>query len=182
MAPTLACPSPIGRGVSPGTVIAPGYGSEMHPNVQRVKAVLDAAGLHGRVRELTEGTHTAAQAAALLGCDVGAIANSLIFMTEKGPILVLTSGAHRVDTAVVAAAIDVEAVGRATPEQVRAATGQPIGGVAPIGHTTALPKYLDIELAEHGELWAAAGVPASVFEISYADLLSLTGATEIAVV
>ncbi|MDN4479397.1 YbaK/EbsC family protein [Demequina muriae] len=153
----------------------------MHPNVQKVKTFLDEAGLHGRVRELTEGTHTAAQAAALLGCEVGAIANSLIFMTEKGPILVLTSGAHRVDTDVVAAAIGAEAVSRATPDQVRAATGQPIGGVAPIGHPAPLPTYLDVELAEHGELWAAAGVPASVFEISYADLKALTGAVEIAV-
>ncbi|MFW7414956.1 YbaK/EbsC family protein [Demequina sp. SO4-18] len=153
----------------------------MHPNVQRVKAILDEAGLHGRVRELTEGTHTAAQAAALLGCEVGAIANSLIFMTEKGPILVLTSGAHRVDTDVVAAAVGVEAVGRATPDQVRAATGQPIGGVAPVGHPAPVPTYIDVELAEHGELWAAAGVPASVFEVSYDDLKSLTDAVEIAV-
>ena len=153
----------------------------MHPNVQRVKDILEGAGLHGRVRELTESTHTAAQAAALLGCEVGAIANSLVFMTERGPILVLTSGAHRVDTDALAASIGVEAVGRATPDQVRAATGQVIGGVAPVGHPAPVPTYIDVELAEHGELWAAAGIPASVFEISYEDLKELTGATEVSV-
>ncbi|WP_084104069.1 YbaK/EbsC family protein [Demequina sp. NBRC 110056] len=153
----------------------------MHANVQKVTAVLDEAGLHGRVRELSQGTHTAAEAAAFLGCEIGAIANSLIFMTEKGPILVLASGAHRVDTALLAAAIGVEAVARATPDEVRAATGQPIGGVAPVGHPAPLPTYLDVELAEHGELWAAAGIPASVFEISYEDLRDVTGATEVRV-
>ena len=153
----------------------------MHANVQKVKAILDDAGLHGRVRELSEGTHTAAEAAAFLGCEIGAIANSLIFMTERGPILVLTSGSHRVDTDRLAERIGVEAVGRATPDQVRAATGQPIGGVAPVGHATPIPTYIDVELAEHGELWAAAGVPASVFEISYDDLKAVTGATEVTV-
>ena len=153
----------------------------MHANVQKVKTILDDAGLHGRVRELSEGTHTAAEAAAFLGCEIGAIANSLIFMTESGPILVLTSGSHRVDTEALAKRIGVEAVGRATPDQVRAATGQAIGGVAPVGHATPLPTYIDVELAEHGELWAAAGIPASVFEISYADLKAVTGATEVTV-
>lgn len=153
----------------------------MHPNVQKVKDILDAAGLHGRVRELTEGTHTASQAAALLGCEVGAIANSLVFTTEKGPVLVLTSGAHRVDTEVVAKAIGADTLNRATPDEVKVATGQPIGGVAPVGHPAPLPTYLDTELAEHGELWAAAGIPASVFEVSYEDLKRLTQATEIAV-
>ncbi|WP_084040167.1 YbaK/EbsC family protein [Demequina sp. NBRC 110053] len=153
----------------------------MHANVQKVTAVLDAAGLHGRVRELSTGTHTAAEAAAFLGCEIGAIANSLIFMTEKGPILVLASGAHRVDTDLLARAIGVEAVTRATAEEVRAATGQPIGGVAPVGHPSPLPTYIDVELTEHGELWAAAGIPASVFEISYEDLRDLTGATEVTV-
>ncbi len=153
----------------------------MHPNVQKIKDILDAAGLHGRVRELTESTHTAAQAAALLGCEIGAIASSLIFQTERGPVLVLTSGAHRVNTDVAAAAIGVEAVERMSASEVKAVTGQPIGGVAPVGHLAPIPTYLDKELANHGELWAAAGVPASVFEISYEDLKELTGATEIAV-
>jgi len=153
----------------------------MHPSVRKVADALDAAGLHGRVRELSEGTHTAAEAAAFLGCELGAIANSLVFMTEKGPILVLASGAHRVDTERLAHAIGVETVTRAMPEEVRAATGQPIGGVAPVGHPAELPTYIDVELEEHGELWAAAGVPASVFEISYADLKGLTNAVEVEV-
>lgn len=153
----------------------------MHPNVQKIKDILDEEGLHGRVRELTESTHTAAQAAALLGCEIGAIASSLIFDTERGPVLVLTSGAHRVDTDVAAKAIGVEALGRMTASEVKALTGQAIGGVAPVGHLTPVPTYIDTELASHGQLWAAAGVPASVFEISYEDLKKLTGATEIAV-
>lgn len=153
----------------------------MHPNVTKVKDILHDAGLHGRVRELTEETRTAAQAAALLGCEVGAIASSLIFKTERGPVLVLTSGAHRVDTSVAAQAIGVESLGRASPDEVKAWTGQTIGGVAPVGHPQPIDTYLDVELARHGELWAAAGIPASVFEISYDDLKSLTGATEIAV-
>src|SRR5690554_2961929 len=153
----------------------------MHPNVTKVKDILHEAGLHGRVRELTEETRTAAQAAALLGCEVGAIASSLIFKTERGPVLVLTSGAHRVDTAVAAQAIGVESLGRASADEVKTWTGQTIGGVAPVGHVQHIETYLDVELSKHGELWAAAGIPASVFEISYDDLKAITGATEIAV-
>lgn len=153
----------------------------MHPNVTKVKDILHEAGLHGRVRELTEETRTAAQAAALLGCEVGAIASSLIFNTERGPVLVLTSGAHRVDTTVAAQAIGVKALGRASAAEVKAATGQSIGGVAPVGHPAPIETYLDVELKNHGELWAAAGIPASVFEISYDDLKAITDATEIAV-
>jgi prolyl-tRNA editing enzyme YbaK/EbsC (Cys-tRNA(Pro) deacylase) len=106
----------------------------MHPNATAVAAALALAGATGEVRELADSARTAAQAAAALGCTVGAIANSLVFMADEHPVLILTSGAHRVDTAHVAGQLGVGAVRRATPEQVRAATGQPIGGVAPVGH------------------------------------------------
>lgn len=143
--------------------------------------ILTAAGLHSQVRTLADSTRTAAEAAAALGCEVGAIASSLVFLADGEPILVLTSGSHRVDTAHLAPQIGATAITRASADDVRAATGQPIGGVAPVGHPTPVRTYIDVELRNHGELWAAAGTPHSVFEISYDDLLALTGATEVTV-
>lgn len=143
--------------------------------------LLEERGLHSQVRTLTDSTRTAAEAAMALGCEVGAIASSLVFLADGEPILVLTSGAHRVDTALLAQAIGVSAITRASADEVRLATGQPIGGVAPVGHPRPLPTYIDVELKEHGELWAAAGTPHSVFEIAYDDLKTLTGATEVTV-
>lgn len=138
-------------------------------------------GLHSQVRTLTDSTRTAAEAAAALGCEVGAIASSLVFLADGEPILVLTSGSHRVDTDLLARQIGAAAITRADAARVREATGQPIGGVAPLGHPSPVTTYIDVELKKHGELWAAAGTPHSVFEISYDDLRSLTGATEVTV-
>src|ERR1700742_2560244 len=101
----------------------------MHPNTADVAARLRELGAGVEIRELPEAVPTAAAAAAPLGCEVGAIANSLIFSADGEPLLVLTSGAHRVDTAKVAAQIGVAKVKRADPDFVREATGQPIGGV-----------------------------------------------------
>src|SRR5581483_9321234 len=106
----------------------------MHPNTSKVASVLREAGVAGQVRELPEPAPTAVAAAAQLGCDVGAIANSLVFSADGAPLLVLTSGAHRVDTAKVAGLLGVSKVKRADPDFVRQATGQTIGGVAPVGH------------------------------------------------
>ena len=145
-------------------------------------SILSAAGLHSEVRTLADSTRTAAEAAAALGCDVGAIASSLVFLADGAPIVVLTSGSHRVDTALLAAQVGATAITRASADDVRAATGQPIGGVAPVGHPAPVPTYIDVELKEHGELWAAAGTPHSVFDISYEDLWRITGATEVVVV
>lgn len=144
-------------------------------------AILEERGLHSQVRTLTDSTRTAAEAAMALGCEVGAIASSLVFLADGDPILVLTSGAHRVDTATLANSLGVTAITRASVDEVRLATGQPIGGVAPVGHPRPVPTYIDVELKEHGELWAAAGTPHSVFEVSYDDLQALTGATEVEV-
>src|SRR5579871_993668 len=96
-------------------------------------AVLRDLGVAGQVRVLPEPAPTAAAAAAQLGCEVGAIANSLVFSADGTPLLIMTSGAHRVDTARVAAACGFAAVRRADPDFVRTATGQAIGGVAPVG-------------------------------------------------
>jgi prolyl-tRNA editing enzyme YbaK/EbsC (Cys-tRNA(Pro) deacylase) len=127
---------------------------------------------------LPESVHTAALAAQALGCEVGAIANSLLFDADGSPVLVLTSGAHRVDTAKVAETIGVPALRRARPEFVREHTGQVIGGVSPIGHPTAVPTYIDPWLRRHDVVWAAAGHPAAVFSTSYDELVAMTGAVE----
>ncbi|PKQ25010.1 MAG: aminoacyl-tRNA deacylase [Actinobacteria bacterium HGW-Actinobacteria-4] len=153
----------------------------MHPSTARIRDILADAGVDAEVRELAESTRTAVEAAAALGCEVGAIASSLVFMADGEPILVLTSGAHRVDTEFLAGAIGAAAITRASADQVREATGQPIGGVAPVGHPGPLRMYLDVALREHALLWAAAGTPRSVFSITYAELARVTDAVEVSV-
>lgn len=146
----------------------------MHRSVQNVVTALRAAGASGEVRLLADSARTAAAAAAALGCDVGAIANSLVFTADGQPLLVLTSGAHRVDTAAVAALLGVGEVRRADPETVRGATGQVIGGVAPVGHPVALRTLVDTALASYDVVWAAAGHAHAVFPTTYDELLRLT--------
>ena len=145
--------------------------------MRKVADALAAAGADGQVRELPEAATTAALAAAQLGVEVGAIANSLVFDADGQPLLVLTSGAHRVDTAKVAALVGVAALRRATPEFVRSATGQPIGGVAPVGHPGPLRTLVDTELERYDTVWAAAGIPPTVFPTSYSELVRITGGT-----
>jgi prolyl-tRNA editing enzyme YbaK/EbsC (Cys-tRNA(Pro) deacylase) len=154
----------------------------MHANATAVSQALAAAGAAGAVRELTDSAKTAAAAAEALGCPVGAIANSLIFMADVEPVLVLTSGAHRVDTAYLATQIGVAALKRATPEQVRAATGQPIGGVAPVGHPRPVRTLIDVALQDYSVIWAAGGTPHTVFPTGYDELLRICAATPVTVV
>ena len=130
---------------------------------------------------LPDAVHTAALAAEALGCEVGAIANSLLFDADGAPVLILTSGAHRVDTTKVAAAIGVGRLRRATPEFVREHTGQVIGGVSPIAHPRPVPTYLDSWLRRYDVVWAAAGHPSAVFSTTFDELSLLTGAREIEV-
>ena len=146
-----------------------------HPNVRRVADELARHGVPGSVRELPVPATTAAAAAAQLGVEVGAIANSLIFDSDGEAVLVLTSGAHRVDTTRVAALLGASALRRATPELVRAATGQPIGGVAPVGHPAPLRTLVDTALEAYEQVWAAGGIPHVVFPTTYAELLRITG-------
>jgi prolyl-tRNA editing enzyme YbaK/EbsC (Cys-tRNA(Pro) deacylase) len=147
----------------------------VHPNCVAVDDVLARAGLSGRVRILEEPAPTAAAAAALLGIDVGAIANSLVFTTAEGaPLLVMTSGAHRVDTAKVAALIGTAGLKRADPDFVYAHTGQRIGGVAPVAHPEQLRTLVDVALADYPEVWAAGGVPHAVFPTTFDQLVALT--------
>ena len=150
-----------------------------HRNVDRVLADLRARGAAPRATEgmrvLPDAVTTAAAAAAALGVEVGQIANSLIFDADGAPLLVLTSGAHRVDTGKAAALIGVQKVRRASPEFVRAATGQPIGGVAPVGHPAPLRTLIDRALAQYDEVWAAGGIPHAVFPTTFAELVAVTG-------
>jgi prolyl-tRNA editing enzyme YbaK/EbsC (Cys-tRNA(Pro) deacylase) len=148
-----------------------------HPRVAEVTRLLRAAGAAGQVHELPDSARTAVAAAAQLGVDVGAIANSLVFDVDGEPLLILTSGAHRVDEATVAALLGVPRITRATPEFVRRHTGQAIGGVAPIGHPEPIGTLVDVELVRHEQVWAAAGHPHTVFPTSYDELLQLTAGT-----
>jgi prolyl-tRNA editing enzyme YbaK/EbsC (Cys-tRNA(Pro) deacylase) len=153
-----------------------------HPNCVAVDAALSAAGCAGRVRILTDPAPSAVIAAVQVGVAVGAIANSLIFVTEAyEPVLVMASGAHRVDTEVAADAFGVRSLRRASAAEVKAATGQPIGGVAPVAHPEPLRCVVDEELAHYDELWAAGGVPQAVFPTTYAELLSMTGGRKAAI-
>lgn len=142
-----------------------------------ITTVLKSLGVDGGVRTLSSSARTAALAAEQLGCEVGAIANSLVFAADDAPLLVMTSGAHRVDTGLVASIAGASSVTRATPEQVREWTGQPIGGVAPVGHPASLLTLVDTWLARYDVLWAAAGSPHTVFPTSYAELLRITSGT-----
>ncbi|KAA1423487.1 YbaK/EbsC family protein [Mumia zhuanghuii] len=149
-----------------------------HPRIQQVVSALAEHGVVDEVvRVLPDSARTAREAADALGVEVGAIANSLVFDAGGEPVLVLTSGAHRVDTEALAAAHGLPPLERARPETVRAATGQVIGGVAPVGHPTPLRTFVDVALAAHAVVWAAAGHPHAVFATSYAQLVSLTGGT-----
>ena len=152
-----------------------------HPSIARFRAEHTRLGGTGRIVILPESVHTAALAAEALGCEVGAIANSLLFDGGGSPVLILTSGDHRVDTRKTAARIGVDALRRASPDFVKAHTGQVIGGVSPIAHPGPVPTYLDPWLRRYDVIWAAAGHPAAVFSTSYDELLGLTGATEVEV-
>ena len=149
--------------------------------VDRVVAALAAAGVDAEVRRFDESVPTAAVAARALGCELGAIANSLVFDADGAPLLVLASGAHRVDTGKVAALVGAARVRRAPPEFVMAATGQEVGGVAPLGHPALLRTVVDVDLAAHPVLWAGGGDHFTMFAISYDDLLRATGGEPAAV-
>jgi prolyl-tRNA editing enzyme YbaK/EbsC (Cys-tRNA(Pro) deacylase) len=150
-----------------------------HPKVQAVRDALDAAGCTPApaMTFFDEGAHTAVAAAAALGIEAGQIANSLIFDADGEPLLVLTSGAHRVDTAKVAAGLGLAELKRASPEFVREHTGQAIGGVAPLGHPKPVRTLVDTALEQFPVVWAAGGVPQAVFPITYAELLRVTAGT-----
>ncbi|MGO4584326.1 YbaK/EbsC family protein [Arthrobacter sp. 2RAF6] len=151
--------------------------TEMVPApVLNVKSALTAAGAQDTVRTFDDDVPTAAAAASLLGCDIAAIANSLVFELDGAPLLILASGAAKVDTALVAASLGTAGIRRASPDFVLEHTGQAVGGVAPLGHPQPIRTILDISLQDHPLLWAGAGDHNSMFSISYSELQRITAA------
>ena len=147
------------------------------PSVERVRDALSRAGLADTIVELPGAARTARAAADYLGCDVSQIANSLVFRCGADPVLVMSSGAKRVDVARLAKVLG-GAVDKADADFVRQHTGFVIGGVAPVGHGVAR-TFVEKGLAAFAELWAAAGHPHTVFRLSYADLVRITGGAEV---
>src|SRR5690349_7959528 len=149
--------------------------------VRRVRTALLESGTGDMVRSFPAGVPTALAAAEALDCDVAAIANSLIFELNGAPLLILASGAARVDTGLVADRLGEGRIRRASPDFVLEHTGQEVGGVAPVGHPHRIRTLLDVSLRSHNLLWAGAGDHESMFCITYQDLHRITGAEETAV-
>jgi prolyl-tRNA editing enzyme YbaK/EbsC (Cys-tRNA(Pro) deacylase) len=149
--------------------------SPLSPSSQKVQDTLDSLGYHCSVQESPVTTRTAADAAALVGCQVGQIVKSLIFKgeTTSKPILVLTSGANRVNERQISS-YAAETIQRADPEFVRHVTGFAIGGVPPIGHLQPMETYIDEDLLQYSEIWAAAGTPNSLFKLTPQELEKMT--------
>lgn len=153
----------------------------MNPKHARFVADLERVGITCEIKVLDTGTHTAAAAAEHLGCDVAAIANSLIFDWGGEPLLIMSSGAGKVDTKLVAQSLGGTSLKRASPEFVKQASGQVIGGVAPAGHPQRIKTLVDISLRDYDPLWVAAGTADSLVALSYDELVELTEGTELAV-
>lgn len=147
----------------------------MHANAVRIQAALAARGCDAEVVELPARTATAAEAAAAVGCDVAAIAKSLVFLVGEEPLLVIASGAHRVAEGRLAA-LAGGPVRRPDADTVRRLTGFPVGGVPPLGHDRPLRTLLDSDLLGHPRIWAAAGTPHALFAIAPGELAALAGA------
>lgn len=147
----------------------------MHPNLDRVTDAARRVGLEIDVRRFPEGTRTAEDAARAIGCAVDQIVKSLVFVADDEPVVALVSGAYRVDTDRLAAAVGAREVRRASGDEARAATGFAIGGVPPFGHATPLTVLVDRGLLAHGEIWAAAGLPDAVFRLAPGDLVRVSG-------
>ena len=161
-----------------------------HPSVIRVRDFLQSVGVSGQVVALKDSARTAAEAAEALGIEVGQVASSIVFKLPNGnPLLVITSGRHRVDTELVARNLGVEKLHRADADYVRSVSGfaiggvspvawvsEPVGGVAPIGWVSPATILIDQALNDYEVVWAAAGHPHAVYPTTYAELLECTGA------
>jgi len=146
-----------------------------HPNVERVVAAANAAGLHIEVRQFPEGTRTAVDAAAAIGVGVGQIVKSLVFGVDDEIVMALVSGANTLDESRLAVAAGGERCVRVDADAVRASTGFPIGGVPPFGHTSQLRVFIDPDLLQYDEVWAAAGTWHDVFGIEPHKLVEASG-------
>jgi len=150
--------------------------SSLSASARKVQQALHALGLDLKVVELPGSTRTAVEAAQAVGCQVGQIVKSLVFKAKRSqhPILVVASGQNRVDERRVEALIG-EPLGKADADFVRQHTGFVIGGVPPVGHTQPLETFIDEDLLQYGEIWAAAGTPHAVFRLAPGDLVKMTG-------
>ena len=145
--------------------------------VKRVVTALLEHGCAGQIKVLSDSARTAAEAASALGIEVGQIASSLIFKLPDGsPLLVITSGRHRVDTDLVASNLGIEKLGRVDADYVKEQSGFSIGGVAPIGWVSPATILIDQALNDYDVVWAAAGHPHAVFPTTYSELIQCTGA------
>ena len=145
-------------------------------STDRVRAALLAAGIEDRIVEFPDGTRTSADAAEAVGCSVAQIAKSMVFRSGPQAVVVITSGANRVDAAKVAAVLGLP-IKRADANFVRDATGFAVGGVSPVGFTSPPIMVFDQDLLGFGTVWAAAGSPHHVVPIGAPELLRITGAT-----
>lgn len=148
----------------------------LSPTAQRVQDLLSARGFACTVIEFAESTRTSQEAADRAGCSLGQITKSMIFKGKKTgkPVLVLTSGANRVDESRISQYAG-DAIVRADPDFVRSVTGFAIGGVPPLGHAQAMETYLDEDLMQFATIWAAAGTPKAIFELTPSQLQEMTG-------
>ncbi|MDA2960086.1 MAG: YbaK/EbsC family protein [Actinomycetota bacterium] len=146
-----------------------------HPNVERVVAAATAAGLQIEVRQFPEGTRTALEAASAIGVGVGQIVKSLVFGVDDEIVVALVSGANTLDESLLAVAAGGQRCVRVDADAVRATTGFPIGGVPPFGHTTQLRVFIDPDLLQFDEVWAAAGTWHDVFGIEPHKLVEASG-------
>jgi Cys-tRNA(Pro) deacylase len=147
----------------------------MHPNVVRVVAAAEAAGLKIEVRKFPEGTKTAVDAANAIGVTVGQIVKSLVFGVDDEIVMALVSGSNQLDEKKLAAAAGGTKCSRVDADAVRAATGFPIGGVPPFGHATQLRVFVDPDLLQYDEVWAAAGTWNDNFGAAPADIVRVAG-------
>lgn len=150
----------------------------LRPSAQRFKQILAEKGYDNQILELTESTRTALDAANAVRCDVGQIVKSLIFKTKQTarPVLVLVSGRNRADTKKLRALLG-EKLGKADADFVREHTGFVIGGVPPLGHQSEMETFVDEDLLQYEEIWAAAGTPYALFKLTPAELQTMTGGT-----
>jgi prolyl-tRNA editing enzyme YbaK/EbsC (Cys-tRNA(Pro) deacylase) len=150
--------------------------NEQHSAPDRVRAALINAGLHPEIRQFAESTRTAQEAANALGISVAQIVKSLLFMSGERPVLALVSGSNHLDTAKLSQLTGAE-IRKADAATVRQATGYAIGGVPPVGFPSRIQTYIDADLLQYEELWAAAGTPNHVFRTTPTELTTLTQAT-----
>lgn len=149
--------------------------AELSPSAKRVQEALNALGFSLEVQELPASTRTAVEAADAVGCELGQIVKSLVFKAKRSaePVLVLTSGANRVNEKAIEGLIG-EPLGKANADFVRNATGFAIGGVPPVGHIKLLTTFIDQDLLQYDFVWAAAGTPHALFKLNPADLERMT--------